>query len=368
MHAMDPPPSASVAATRHSPDLPGCWKASVARGVVIGERRLRRGEIERQSERPPTRFVAWRPRSIGRPAQLRDIDLAVGSAIRAPGMPAIEPERARVKSSWHEDRCFGGTRKEEPCAHTCAAPSPPLPVLVFTAHGVRGQCVGECSGDGVVNVNELILGVNIALGSQPLSVCRSFDCQGDGTVPINCLIQAVNNAFNSCPPTPPPTTATDTATATPTPESTATATPTTEAVPDRDADRDENAHGHGDGKLGAWFTGPGLAMTIDSATIDETTGIATVGFTLSDGEGIPLDLDGRATEGEVSVHFVAAWLDQDAAGAPLQYTAYTTRTQTSPITGDSAVQASTDSAAECSSRRRVPGRFIYTFGTRIYHR
>jgi hypothetical protein len=52
-------------------------------------------------------------------------------------------------------------------------------------------------------------------------------------------------------------------------------------------------------------------MTIDSATIDETTGIATVDFSLSDGEGVPLDLKGRATEGEVSVHFVAAWLDQD---------------------------------------------------------
>jgi hypothetical protein len=50
-----------------------------------------------------------------------------------------------------------------------------------------------------VTVDELIKGVNIALGSLPLSECPSFDTNGDGEVTVNELIKGVNNALNSCP-------------------------------------------------------------------------------------------------------------------------------------------------------------------------
>src|SRR5260221_10424133 len=59
-------------------------------------------------------------------------------------------------------------------------------------------CVGDCNDDGMVSINELIVGVNIALGSQPISACGAFDCQGTGIVPINCLIQGVNSALDNC--------------------------------------------------------------------------------------------------------------------------------------------------------------------------
>jgi hypothetical protein len=62
----------------------------------------------------------------------------------------------------------------------------------------RAQCVGDCNNDGMVAINELVLGVNIALGLQSIDVCEAFDCQDTGTVPINCLIQGVNNALNGC--------------------------------------------------------------------------------------------------------------------------------------------------------------------------
>ena len=52
-------------------------------------------------------------------------------------------------------------------------------------------CVGDCGGDGTVTVNELIVGVNIALGSQGLETCPVFDCNGNGELTINCLIRAV---------------------------------------------------------------------------------------------------------------------------------------------------------------------------------
>ena len=60
-------------------------------------------------------------------------------------------------------------------------------------------CVGDCSGDRMVAINELIIGVNIALGSAPLSSCTAFDANSDGMVSINELITAVNDALNGCP-------------------------------------------------------------------------------------------------------------------------------------------------------------------------
>jgi hypothetical protein len=63
-------------------------------------------------------------------------------------------------------------------------------------------CVGDCDGDRVVAINELLFGVNIIIGSQPLSECTALDVDADGTAQINELIGAVNNALNGCPAVP----------------------------------------------------------------------------------------------------------------------------------------------------------------------
>ena len=75
-----------------------------------------------------------------------------------------------------------------------------LGLLLSSAATARAQdmCTGDCDGDGEVAINELILGVNIALGSQAVDNCPSFDIDGDGTVAINELIKAVNNALTGC--------------------------------------------------------------------------------------------------------------------------------------------------------------------------
>jgi hypothetical protein len=73
-------------------------------------------------------------------------------------------------------------------------------IVLLAALGTAGaQCVGDCDGDGVVSINELIRGVNINLGNQDLSACSAMDGNGDGTVAINELIQAVNNNLDGCP-------------------------------------------------------------------------------------------------------------------------------------------------------------------------
>ena len=83
----------------------------------------------------------------------------------------------------------------------------PAPVLVTDASltpcaevtPVPVTCPGDCNHDGSVGVDELIKGVNIALGSADLSTCPEFDTDGSGSVEISELIAAVNAALNGCP-------------------------------------------------------------------------------------------------------------------------------------------------------------------------
>jgi hypothetical protein len=61
------------------------------------------------------------------------------------------------------------------------------------------ECPGDCNGNEVVVVNELIVGVNIALGSATVESCVAFDRNRDGQVTVNELIAAVNAASTGCP-------------------------------------------------------------------------------------------------------------------------------------------------------------------------
>jgi OmcA/MtrC family decaheme c-type cytochrome len=90
-----------------------------------------------------------------------------------------------------------------------------------------------------------------------------------------------------------------------------------------------------------WLTQPGIDIKVTRLAF--TTAGATVSFTLSDGSGAALDASGKLTDGKVAVSFVLAHLAQNSDGSPAQYTAYTTRVQTSPSTGASATQATNES-------------------------
>ncbi|MBI1817937.1 MAG: VCBS repeat-containing protein [Deltaproteobacteria bacterium] len=60
------------------------------------------------------------------------------------------------------------------------------------------QCTGDCDGSDSVTVEELVRGVNIALGTAPLSDCPSFDKNDSGDVTVEELIIGVNNALGEC--------------------------------------------------------------------------------------------------------------------------------------------------------------------------
>lgn len=71
-------------------------------------------------------------------------------------------------------------------------------VLAISVQGSRATCVGDCGGDIVVTVDEIIVMVRIVLGEAPVSACPSGDANGDGAITIDEIVLAVNNALNGC--------------------------------------------------------------------------------------------------------------------------------------------------------------------------
>ncbi len=71
-------------------------------------------------------------------------------------------------------------------------------IALMATNGLAQACPGDCDGDGQVRVNELITGVNIALGAVGVDACRAFDVNGDGRVAVSELVGAVNAALEGC--------------------------------------------------------------------------------------------------------------------------------------------------------------------------
>ncbi len=109
-----------------------------------------------------------------------------------------------------------------------------LPLLLLATlvtPAASAQCCGDCSGDGMVSINELIRAVGNAQQGCDSGPCCG-DCDGDREVTINELVTAVNRALGGCPagatatPSDTPTT-----TGTATPSDTPTATPSATSTP-----------------------------------------------------------------------------------------------------------------------------------------
>lgn len=83
------------------------------------------------------------------------------------------------------------TRTSTPTASRTGAPTP-------TNTPEIPPCAGDCNDDGSVGIEELIRGVNIALGSLATNKCVAFDRDFDGTVSIEEIIHGVRMALNGC--------------------------------------------------------------------------------------------------------------------------------------------------------------------------
>jgi OmcA/MtrC family decaheme c-type cytochrome len=111
----------------------------------------------------------------------------------------------------------------------------------------------------------------------------------------------------------------------------------------------------------AWIR-PGLKLQIQNISIPADRK-PVVTFRITDDKGVPLDRTGVLTPGTVTSNWVLAYIPQDAN----QYVAYTVRTQKSPITNVSAVQASSDTNSGVASAyvSLGDGTYRYTFATAL---
>jgi OmcA/MtrC family decaheme c-type cytochrome len=107
----------------------------------------------------------------------------------------------------------------------------------------------------------------------------------------------------------------------------------------------------------ASFVRPGLVISVTKAEI-ANDGTVRAYYKLTDPKGLPLDREGIITPGAVSTSFIFATIPNGQK----QYTAYTTRVQTSPITGKSATQAGADSGGTFA--KLADGEYVYTFRTK----
>lgn len=145
--------------------------------------------------------------------------------------------------------------------------------------------------------------------------------------------------------------------------------PPGESTPGTQGDPGQTGDGGPDGPPGtpgrnAYLTSPGIKLDLKDTKIDANGNVA-VTFRITDPNGLALDREGIYTESAVSLRFVLAWLDEDAKGNALHYTSYTTKTQTSPITGASAAQAAADEGGTFEEVDVQQGVYRYTFGTKI---
>jgi hypothetical protein len=89
-----------------------------------------------------------------------------------------------------------------PVPPTATAGSTNTPVATRTRAATftpGGPCAGDCNGGGTVTVNELVLGVGIALGTSGTDACIAMDGNTDGQVAISELIAAVASLLDGCP-------------------------------------------------------------------------------------------------------------------------------------------------------------------------
>jgi hypothetical protein len=60
------------------------------------------------------------------------------------------------------------------------------------------MCLGDCDGSGAVTVDEILVMVNVALGSASVSACQDGDGNGDNQVTVDEILGGVNRALAGC--------------------------------------------------------------------------------------------------------------------------------------------------------------------------
>lgn len=71
-------------------------------------------------------------------------------------------------------------------------------LLAAPTAGLAGPCRGDCDADGHVDVDELVLGVGVALGARPVAECSCLDSDQNGRIGIDEVLDAVADSLSGC--------------------------------------------------------------------------------------------------------------------------------------------------------------------------
>ena len=71
-------------------------------------------------------------------------------------------------------------------------------MVVHGAAAAAQTCAGDCNNDGSVTVDEILLGIRIALGGASTGDCGAIDGDRNGAVTVNELLAAVTQALQGC--------------------------------------------------------------------------------------------------------------------------------------------------------------------------
>lgn len=145
----------------------------------------------------PSKFQRLNSSCNGQPLPIIVIGLAVAADARSGARSIALTSGGETALLTGALRVRGTT--EPPAPTPTASPTSP-PTQTRTPSATLGPvpCVGDCGQDGAVTVDELVRGINIALGNLGLEACPQFDTDEDGAVTVSELVQSVTAALGGC--------------------------------------------------------------------------------------------------------------------------------------------------------------------------
>lgn len=126
---------------------------------------------------------------------------APATATSAPATPTPTPTDPPTATATSTVLPTATPTATEMATATPTATDPPTPTATATPTATvspNAPCDGDCDGDGVVTVAEVVRGVNLALGTVAIAECPAFDGDGSGEVSVDELIRAVLRALDGC--------------------------------------------------------------------------------------------------------------------------------------------------------------------------
>jgi len=156
---------------------------TLAAGSVVGRRAVARATTQGATDARVIFRLSLRGRRGSKAGKLHNANLRFATEAAANAHRAHRGDHSRivkiVVSADEFDRLFTGRNSEVADLRSLGGP-----VLV-----------GDCNRNGKVSIDELVRGVNIALGDAPVSECTPFDRVVDGRVTVDELVRGVGNAL-----------------------------------------------------------------------------------------------------------------------------------------------------------------------------